>query len=99
FEEGYKTIDEIARERINRAANNIKEETNANIDYGYKLYHLETPEEKTLMELEDFEPEVKLITDDMISIFDNAYSSGKESILTTWLNEDGFGLSKNSDVY
>lgn len=99
FEEGYRTIDEIARERINRAANNIKEETNANIDYGYKLYHLETPEEKTLMELEDFEPEVKLITDDMISIFDNAYSSGKESILTTWLNEDGFGLSKNSDVY
>ncbi|ARJ50362.1 site-specific DNA-methyltransferase [Staphylococcus lutrae] len=96
---GYKTLDEVGRARIEKAANKIKIETNADIDYGYKLYYLETPEEKTLIELENFEPELKLITDDMISVFDNNHSSGKESILATWINEDGYGLTKCSIPY
>lgn len=96
---GYRTIDEIGRARIEKAAQKIKEETNANIDYGYKLYYLETPEEKTLLDLENFEPEVKFITDDMVSVFDNDHSSGKESILATWLNEDGYGLTRKSIPY
>lgn len=96
---GYKTLDEVGRARIEKAANKIKIETNADIDYGYKLYHLKTPEGKTLIELENFEPELKLITDDMISIFDNQHALGKESILATWLNEDGYGLTKSSNPY
>lgn len=99
YKAGYRTIDEIGRARIEKAAQKIKEETNANIDYGYKLYYLEKPEEKTLMDLENFKPEIKLITDDMISIFDNKHASGKESILSSWLNEDGYGLSKSSRPY
>lgn len=99
YKAGYKTIDQIGRARIEKAAQKIKEETNADIDYGYKLYYLATPEEKTLMELESFEPEIKLITDDMVSVFDNNHSSGKESILATWLNEDGYGLTMTSLPY
>ena len=93
---GFRTIDQVGRARIEKASQKIKEETNADIDYGYKLYYLETPEEKTLLDLENFEPEVKFITDDMVSVFDNEHSSGKESILATWLNEDGYGLTRTS---
>lgn len=96
---GYRTIDEVGRARIEKTAEKIKEETNADIDYGYKLYYLETPEEKTLIDLESFEPEIKLVTDDMISIFDNDHSSGKKSILATWLNEDGYGLTATLKPY
>lgn len=99
YKAGYKTIDEIGRARIEKAAAKIKEETNADIDYGYKLYYLEKPSEKTLVNLENFEPENKFINDDMVSLFDNQHSKGKESILTTWLNEDGYGLSKSSKSY
>ncbi|OLR65198.1 site-specific DNA-methyltransferase [Peptoniphilus porci] len=99
YKAGYRTIYEIGRARIEKAAQKIKEETGANMDYGYKLYYLETPEEKTLIDLENFEPEIKFLTKDMIKIFDNEYSLGKESILTTWLNEDGYGLTKSSSPY
>ena len=99
YKAGYRSIDEIGRARIEKAAKKIKEETGADIDYGYKLYYLEKPSEKTLIDLENFVPEIKLITDDMVSIFDNEHSNGKESILSTWLIEDGYGLSKSTDKY
>ncbi len=99
YKAGYHTIDEIGRERIKRAAEKIKEETNADIDYGFKLFYLKTPEEKTLADLEEFEPEIKLLSDDMISVFDNEHSTGKESILATWLNEDGYGLTRSTEKY
>ena len=99
YKAGYRTIDEIGRARIEKAAEKIKKETNADIDYGYKLYYLEKPSEKTLIDLENFVPEIKLITDDMVSIFDNEHSNGKESILSTWLMEDGYGLSKSTYIY
>ena len=38
---GYKNICEIGKERIRRAAKKIKEETNANIDYGFRVYRLD----------------------------------------------------------
>lgn len=40
YKAGYRTIDEIGRERIRRAAKKIKEETSADIDYGFKTYRL-----------------------------------------------------------
>ena len=99
YKAGYRSIDEIGRARIEKAAAKIKEETGADIDYGYKLYYLESPSGKTLMDLENFVPENKLMTDDMVSVFDNKHSKGKESILATWINEDGYGLSKSSKPY
>ena len=38
FNLGFKNICEIAKERIRRAGKKIKEETNASIDYGFKVF-------------------------------------------------------------
>ena len=91
FKAGYKTIDEIGRERIKRAAQKIKEETIADIDYGFKVVKLENVQEDTLDRLESFDPNV-LVSDDYVNDFSNEDSSGLETILTTWLNQDGYGL-------
>lgn len=99
YKVGYRTVDEIGRDRIEKAAAKIKDETKADIDYGYKLFYLEKPSEKTLLDLEEFKPEIKLVSDDMISVFDNKHASGKENILATWLNEDGYGLTKEAIDY
>lgn len=41
FKAGYKNICEIGKERIRRASKKIKEETNADIDYGFRVYRLD----------------------------------------------------------
>lgn len=41
FKAGYKNICEIGKERIRRAAIKIEEETNAKIDYGFRVYRLD----------------------------------------------------------
>lgn len=99
YKAGYQSIDAIGRARIEKAAQKIKEETDADIDYGYKLFYLENLDETMLMDFEDFEPTIKLIADDMVSVFDNSHSKGKESILATWLTEDGYGLSRSTKPY
>ncbi|MCI5839451.1 MAG: site-specific DNA-methyltransferase [Peptoniphilaceae bacterium] len=99
YKAGYKTIDEIGRERIRRAAKKIKEETKADIDYGFKTYSLENVEEDILTRLDYFDDNPKLIVDDMVSIFDTENSSGKDAILSTYLALDGYGLSVNAQSY
>ena len=42
YKEGYSTICEVAKERIRRAAKKIQEETNANIDYGFRVYKVDS---------------------------------------------------------
>jgi adenine-specific DNA-methyltransferase len=42
YKAGYKNICEIGKERIRRAAKKIKEETKANIDYGFRVYRLDS---------------------------------------------------------
>lgn len=42
FKAGYDTICEIGKERIRRAAKKIKEETKADIDYGFRVYKLDS---------------------------------------------------------
>jgi len=41
YKAGYKNICEIGKERIRRAAKKIKEETKADIDYGFRVYRLD----------------------------------------------------------
>ena len=41
FKAGYKNICEIGKERIRRASKKIKEETGADIDYGFRVYRLD----------------------------------------------------------
>lgn len=42
FKAGYDTICEIGKERIRRAGKKIKEETKADIDYGFRIYKLDS---------------------------------------------------------
>ena len=42
YRNGYKTICEIGEERIRRAGKKIKEETNADIDYGFRVYKVDS---------------------------------------------------------
>lgn len=42
YKSGYKNICEIGKERIRRAAKKIKEETGADIDFGFRVYQLDS---------------------------------------------------------
>ncbi len=87
YKYGYKTIDEIGQERIRKAAKKIKEETNANIDYGFKHYTIKDVNTNTLDKLEKFEPNYVISDGSILDEF------GINAVLTTWMNEDGYGLT------
>lgn len=100
YKAGYRTIDEIGCERIKRAASKIKEETDADIDYGFKLYRLNEPTVQTVDKLIDFDPnDINFNEDDYISNFEFNGENGKDTILTTWLNEDGYGLLAQANPF
>jgi len=92
---GYSTIDEIGRARIAKAAAKIKADTDADIDYGFRLFRLEEPSETTLDELQSFDPDANdvLFSGDFVSKFDLNGTPGDQVALSTWLLQDGFGLT------
>ncbi|ROR54115.1 adenine-specific DNA-methyltransferase [Luteococcus japonicus] len=91
---GYRTIDEIGRARITKAAIKVKNETGAAIDTGFKLFRLQEPSVKTLDEMQSFDPnEETLLLDDFVSKFAFDGTPGAQVALATWLVEDGFGLT------
>ncbi|WP_165241511.1 site-specific DNA-methyltransferase [Corynebacterium lizhenjunii] len=98
YEAGYRTIDEIGRERIKRAATKIRGESGAEIDYGFRLYRLEEPSGKMLDELHRFDPADAdaLFVGDYVSKFDLAGTPGHDTVLATWLAKDGYGLTTSA---
>lgn len=42
YEKGYRSIPQIAKDRIKRAGQKIKQETNADIDYGFRVYKVDS---------------------------------------------------------
>ena len=86
------TLDYVGFERIIRTAKKIKEETKAKIDYGFKHFVLNEPNQNTLDKCETFN-KAGLLSD--ASILDDF---GAETILTTWLNYDGYGLNTNAQI-
>ena len=46
--EGFKTICDLGEERIRKSAKKIKDETNANIDYGFKVYKVDSSNMKDM---------------------------------------------------
>ncbi len=81
------SLDYIGIERIKRAAKKIKEETNANIDYGFKHFILNEPNPNTLDKCETFDKANLIANDSILEDF------GVDTVLTTWLNYDGYGLT------
>lgn len=68
YEKGYRYITDIGEERIRRAAKKIKEETKANIDYGFRVYKIDSsnmkdvyykPSDLSQEQLELFESNIK----------------------------------------
>lgn len=92
FKKGYNTIDEIGQERIRRAAKQIKENTNADIDYGFKHYILKETPDDLLNKLELFKPE---IVNDNYNIYKEY---GIDTILETWKLKDGYEFTANIDM-
>ncbi|MDR0485567.1 MAG: hypothetical protein LBH29_02435, partial [Elusimicrobiota bacterium] len=87
---GYKTIDEISRERIKRAAEKIGDKS------GFKSFFLKTPSADTLDKIDEFIPDENLVGGDMINPFSakslgaKGNADGKDVLLSTWLLDDGF---------
>ena len=94
YKAGYRTIDQIGMERIKRAAKKIKEENPLFAgDLGFKHYTLEEVPQNTLDKLETFDPNVLLSTEDTLTMF------GRDTVLATWLVNDGYGLgAKTEDI-
>lgn len=105
YEDGYKSIDQISRERIRRAAEKIKEDNGLtlpeNFDGSFKHYRVVKPTKKTLENIDDFDPNnINLFTNmiegfssDSLNIPGNA--SGEQTVLTTWLAQDGYSFDTN----
>ncbi|WP_295715466.1 hypothetical protein [Mucilaginibacter sp.] len=75
-------------ERIKRAAIKIKaEHADKYLDLGFKHYTLVEPNQNTLDKLESFDKAVLIADTNIIDDF------GKPTILATWLNADGYGLT------
>lgn len=77
-------LDEIGQERIKKAGTIIKENTKADIDYGFKHYTLKETPEKLLNKLEVFNPE---IVNDNYELYKEF---GTNTILETWKLKDGY---------
>lgn len=78
YTQGYKVITDIGEERIRRAAKKVKEETNANIDYGFRVYKTDSsnmkdvfykPNDLEQSQLRLFESNIKedRTTDDLLT--------------------------------
>ena len=89
------TLDQLGIERITRAAIKVKEENSATTaDLGFKHYTLQEPKQTTLDKLESFVPEDQgmFLTNDILTDF------GTQTVLTTWLVRDGYGLNAHIET-
>lgn len=87
------TLDYIGIERIKRAAARIKEENpDKELDLGFKHYILQEPNQNTLDKLDSFDKAGLLADTTIMEEF------GKPTILATWLNADGYGLTAQAAV-
>jgi len=95
FEAGYESIDQISRDRIKKAAEQLGDTS------GFKHYKLAKVEnEKILDKIDNFNPDSKnLIADDMLKPFSGKSlnttltATGTQTLLTTWLVDDGYALT------
>ena len=100
FEDGFMSVDEIARERIRRAAKKIKNDNELtlpkNFDGSFKHYRVVKPSKQTLENIDNFDPNNTNLFTNMVEGFSSnslnipGNTSGEQTILTTWLVQDGY---------
>ncbi|GMA09116.1 type III restriction endonuclease StyLTI [Tetragenococcus halophilus subsp. flandriensis] len=99
FKDGYITIDQISRARIEKAAEKIKNE-NPKVaeeqDFGFKHYRVLQPKQEALDTIE-FNSDIQLdMFDDMINVFSSesldvpGHASGFDTILQTYMVSDNY---------
>ncbi|GAB3341908.1 site-specific DNA-methyltransferase [Larkinella ripae] len=82
------TLDYIGIERIKRAAVKIKARyPDKELDLGFKHFILQEPAQNTLDKLDSFDKSAFIVDTSILDDF------GKPTILNTWLNSDGYGLT------
>ena len=87
IEAGYKTIDEICMERIERAAKKYGDTS------GFRHFYVKEPETQTLDRIIGFEDAPKLLeTDDIVK------SLGVNTLLQTYMIDDGFGFDEKVEA-
>lgn len=102
YEAGFRSIDEISRERIRRAAAKIKADNEltlpADFDGSFKHYRVVKPSRMTLDRIEEFKPETDELVLDTVDSFSSqtlgvaGNASGEQTILATWLAKDGYAF-------
>ena len=102
YDAGFRSIDEISRERIRRAAKKIKEDNDltlpADFDGSFKHYRVVKPTKQTLEDIDDFDPNNTNLFTNMVEGFSSTSlnvpgdASGEQTILTTWLAQDGYSF-------
>lgn len=102
YNAGFKSIDEISRERIRRAAKKIREDNELtlpeNFDGSFKHYRVVKPVKQTLEEIENFDTNNTNLFTNMVDGFSSnslgitGNATGEATILTTWLTKDGYSF-------
>ena len=100
YDAGFKSIDQLSRERIRRAAKMIRKDNELTLpkdfDGSFKHYRVVKPVKQTLEEIDDFDPNNTNLFTDMVDGFSSKSlgiegdATGEETILTTWLAKDGY---------
>ncbi len=102
YDAGFRSIDQISRERIRRAAKKIREDNELTLpedfDGSFKHYRVVKPVKQTLEDIDDFDPNNTNLFTNMVDGFSSQAlnidgdASGEETILTTWLAKDGYAF-------
>ncbi len=101
---GFKTINQIGIDRIKRVASDLKKQhilkmdnnilfldeirNSDTVDFGFKHFEVNKVQSNKLTLLETFNPDTLFVDRGILDEF------GVDTILTTWINQDGYGLSR-----
>lgn len=106
FNKGFKTIDELSRQRIRKASIKITKEFDLNekkgFDGSFKHYKVVTPKDSTIEKIEEFDQNKIDLFNNMVDSFSSESlgldlnASGEDTVVSTWLLSDGYKL--NSEI-
>lgn len=109
FQDGFMSIDEIAQERIRRAAKKIKQDNELtlpeNFDGSFKHYRVVKPTKQILEDIENFDPNGTDLFTNMVDSFSSSKlnvdgnATGEQTILTTWLVQDGYSFEADIETF